>query len=183
MNGCLTGLVAITAGCATVNTWAAVFIGVFAGIFYLMGSVLLVKLRIDDAVDAIPVHMIGGAWGVIATGLFSTPERLETAFGLTEHAGWFYEWGNGSGDFTLLGIQLIAVLFIFSWTAVMMGLLFTVLHFLGLLRIDPLEEEVGMDISRHKGSCYDNEGAPTDGKIDELHTSRRQSKKVEGGEP
>lgn len=51
MNGCLTGLVAVTAGCATVEPWAAVVIGIFAGLFYLMGSKLLVKLRIDDAVD------------------------------------------------------------------------------------------------------------------------------------
>jgi Amt family ammonium transporter len=51
MNGCLTGLVAITAGCATVEPWAAVAIGSFAGLFYLLGSKLLVKLRIDDAVD------------------------------------------------------------------------------------------------------------------------------------
>ena len=51
MNGCLTGLVAITAGCACVETWAAVVIGIFAGWFYLIGSALLVKFRIDDAVD------------------------------------------------------------------------------------------------------------------------------------
>lgn len=55
MNGCLTGLVAVTAGCATVEPWAAVFIGVCAGWFYLLGSKALIKLRIDDAVDAIPV--------------------------------------------------------------------------------------------------------------------------------
>jgi len=57
MNGCLTGLVAITAGAATVETWGAVVIGVCAGWFYLLGSHLLVKFRIDDAVDAIPVHV------------------------------------------------------------------------------------------------------------------------------
>ena len=62
MNGCLTGLVAVTAGCATVETWAAVLIGVVAGWVYLALSKLLVKLRIDDAVDAIPVHMGGGMW-------------------------------------------------------------------------------------------------------------------------
>ena len=174
MNGCLTGLVAITAGCATVDTWAAVVIGMFAGLFYLMGSHLLVRLRIDDAVDAIPVHMIGGAWGVISTGLFSNPDRMEVAFGLGEHAGWFYEWGRGSGDFTFIGIQLIAVLFIFAWTSVTMGSFFYVLNMFGLFRISRLEEEVGMDISRHKGSCYNYEdgSAPVD-KVNELNTSRR----------
>jgi len=174
MNGCLTGLVAITAGCATVDTWAAVVIGMFAGLFYLLGSRLLVRLRIDDAVDAIPVHMIGGAWGVISTGLFSNPDRMEVAFGLGEHAGWFYEWGQGSGDFTLLGIQLLAVLFIFAWASITMGVFFYVLNVFGLFRISRLEEEVGMDISRHKGACYNYEdgSAPVD-KVNELNTSRR----------
>jgi len=62
MNGCLTGLVAVTSGCATVDTWAAVVIGIIAGWVYIGASKLLIKFRIDDAVDAIPVHMFGGAW-------------------------------------------------------------------------------------------------------------------------
>ena len=173
MNGCLTGLVAITAGCATVETWAAVIIGIFAGLFLFLGSKLLIKLRIDDAVDAIPVHMIGGAWGVIATGLFTSPDRLERAFGMSDHVGWFYSWHRGSGDFTLLGIQLVGVLFIFGWTAVTMGAWFAMLKAMGWLRIDPLEEEAGMDISRHKGPCYDMDGAATKDAVDELNTSRR----------
>ena len=139
MNGCLTGLVAITAGCATVEPWAAVVIGIVAGWLYLVGSKLLVKLRIDDAVDAIPVHMVGGAWGVIATGLFTSPTRRLMAFGAaSDHVGWFYEWGRGSGDFTLLGIQLLAVLYVIGWTGIMMGFFFSVLHYFDLLRIDPL---------------------------------------------
>jgi ammonium transporter, Amt family len=55
MNGCLTGLVAITAGCATVETWGAVLIGMVSGWVYFGLSKLLVRLRIDDAVDAVPV--------------------------------------------------------------------------------------------------------------------------------
>jgi len=177
MNGCLTGLVAITAGCATVETWAAVVIGFFAGVFYLMGSKLLVKLRIDDAVDAVPVHMVGGAWGVIATGLFSKPELMDRAFGLGAHAGWFYQLAEGSGDFTLIGIQLIAVLCICVWTGVTMGIFFYILNLFGLLRIDPLEEMVGMDISRHKGSAYNMEGDAPEDKVNELNVSR--TKKVD----
>lgn len=176
MNGCLTGLVAITAGCATVETWAAVVIGIFAGLFYLLASRALVLLRIDDAVDAIPVHMVGGAWGVIATGLFSNPDRMEVAFGMSEHSGWFYEWSQGSGDFTLLGIQLLSVSFILGWTSVTMGAYFYVLNIFGLFRITPLEEEVGMDISRHKGSAYDMDGSAPRDKVSELNSSRRNLK-------
>lgn len=175
MNGCLTGLVAITAPCATVETWAAVIIGMFAGLFYLIGSKLLVRFRIDDAVDAVPVHMVGGAWGVIATGLFSKPSLMATAFGMGSNAGWFYEWSEGSGDFTLLGIQLIGVLFIFGWTSVTMGGFFYIINMLGMFRISALEEEVGMDISRHKGACYTMDG-PAPEKIEELNSSRHSKK-------
>jgi ammonium transporter, Amt family len=167
MNGCLTGLVGITAGCATVETWSAVVIGMIAGALYLVGSELLVKFRIDDAVDAIPVHMVGGAWGVIATGLFTKPALRELAFARPELAerpgGWFYNGDDG----TLLGIQCLPVLFIFGWTFVVMGLFFYALNAMGMLRIDPLEEEVGMDISRHKGAAYD------------LHSNEEHAKAVE----
>ncbi len=51
MNGCLTGLVAITAGCATVEPWAAFVIGTTAGWIYLAASSLMLRLKIDDAVE------------------------------------------------------------------------------------------------------------------------------------
>lgn len=176
-NGCLTGLVAITAGCATVEPWAAVVIGIIAGWLYLLGSATLIKFRIDDAVDAVPVHMVGGAWGVISTGLFTTAELRKAAFGSDDHIGWFYEWGRGSGDFTLIGIQLIAVLFIIGWTGVVMGAYFYVLSKLGMLRLDKLEELVGMDISRHKGSAYNTSDNPRQEHIEELMNSRHGGSK------
>lgn len=176
MNGCLTGLVAITAGCASVEPWAAVVIGVVSGWVYLAGSKLLVRLKIDDAVDAIPVHMIGGAWGVISTGLFTTHERRAAAFGSGDHAGWFYEWGNGSGDFTLLGVQLIAILFIIGWTGIVMGLYFMLLNHFSLLRVNPIEEEAGMDISIHKGPAYEmKDGSASPEDIEALDKSRSGS--------
>jgi ammonium transporter, Amt family len=92
-NGCLTGLAAITGGAATVEPWAAVVIGMIAGWIYIVCSILLVRFRIDDAVDAIPVHMGGGGWGVLATGLFSAPRRMMAYMGGRDYnVGWFYEW-------------------------------------------------------------------------------------------
>jgi Amt family ammonium transporter len=179
MNGCLTGLVSITSGCATVETWAGMVIGIFAGLFYTMASRLLIRLRIDDAVDAVPVHMVGGTWGMIATGLLSTPTLIANAFGETEHSGWFYEWAEGSGDFTLIGTQLVAVLFVYGWSFVMMGLCFGGLHKLGWFRVDELEEMAGLDVSRHKGSAYDYT-EPPDGSAekmqDRISTSRHGAK-------
>ena len=173
MNGCLTGLVAVTAGCATVEPWAAFVIGIFAGWIYLAVSALMIRLKIDDAVDAIPVHLFGGMWGVIATGLFTSPGRLETAFNTVENVGWFYEWARGSGNFTLLGCQLVSVLFVLGWTACIFTPFCMLLKLMNWLRIDPLEEEVGMDISRHKGPAYDMDGSAKSDAVDKLNSSRR----------
>jgi hypothetical protein len=71
-NGALSGLVvAITAGCSVVEPWASVLIGGLAGVFYVLSFDLLIKLRIDDFVSAIPVHLANGIWGLIAVGLFA----------------------------------------------------------------------------------------------------------------
>jgi Amt family ammonium transporter len=87
MNGGLTGLAAITAGCASVEPWAGFLIGIIAGWIYLSASKLILKLKIDDAVDAIPVHLFGGAWGVIACGFFSNPARMAASGVPTAHVG------------------------------------------------------------------------------------------------
>jgi Amt family ammonium transporter len=126
--------------------------------------------------------MIGGAWGVIATGLLSKPDLMDRAFGLGDHAGWFYEWAAGSGDFTLIGIQLLGVLLIMGWTGVTMGVFFSVLNFVGLFRVDALEEEVGLDISVHKGPAYDTSGAANDAKVSELDASRGKDEKKSSDE-
>ena len=88
MNGCLTGLVSITAGCATVEPWCAFIIGIIGGWIYLSASALILRLKIDDAVDAIPVHLFGGAWGLIAAGLFSNERRMAAAAYATDNLGW-----------------------------------------------------------------------------------------------
>jgi Amt family ammonium transporter len=172
INGCLTGLVAITAGCATIEPWAAFVIGIAAGWIYLGASAFMLKCKIDDAVDAIPVHLFGGAWGVIAAGLFSNEGRMEAAAYSTENIGWFYEWGRGGGNFTLIGIQIISVLFVFGWTTVIFTPFCLLLKHVDWLRIDSLEEEVGADISRHKGPAYSNDAVKSEA-ILELHESRR----------
>jgi ammonium transporter, Amt family len=101
MNGALSGLVGITAGCSVCEPWAALVIGIVAGWVYIFWSSLLVQLKIDDAVDAIPVHLGNGMWGCIATGLFASPGLVANAYG-TENYGWFYNWGMGNGTGKLL---------------------------------------------------------------------------------
>merc|ERR1719454_2411095 len=69
-NGILAGLVSITAGCGNVESGSAVAIGLIGAFVYQGASMLLVKLKIDDPVDASPVHGACGIWGVLAAGLF-----------------------------------------------------------------------------------------------------------------
>mmetsp|Transcript_3909 Transcript_3909/g.10766 ORF Transcript_3909/g.10766 Transcript_3909/m.10766 type:complete len:631 (-) Transcript_3909:298-2190(-) len=154
LNGCLAGLVSITGACAVVEPWAAVVVGLVAGVVYACSSELLVKMRIDDAVDAIPVHLFGGLWGMIAVGLFASPGKLRNAYGRSEHVGWFYSWGRGSADAALLGVNVVGLLFILGWVLCTMLPFFFALGYLGWFRSDPLEEIVGLDISYHGGSAY-----------------------------
>ena len=70
-NGALAGLVGITAGCAYVDPWAAVVIGLLAGVIMIAGVHLIkLVLKVDDPVGAISVHGICGAWGLLAVGIF-----------------------------------------------------------------------------------------------------------------
>ena len=159
MNGALSGLVAVTAGTATVTPWAAILIGAVGGGCYLAMSKLLIRWRIDDAVDAVPVHLANGMWGIIAAGLFSEASLMEKAGYKTDHQGWFYEWGSGSGDANLLLAQVVTLLWIIGWVGGLMTPFFFVLDKLNMFRVDPLEEEVGLDISHHRGAAYDLSGA------------------------
>jgi len=167
MNGCLAGLVGITAGCSVVTPWAAVIIGMIAGLNYVGFSKFLIKMKIDDAVDAVPVHFANGIWGVIAVGLFAEKSNMETAGYKVQHLGWFYSWGNGTGDANLLLAQFTAVVWICSWVFCLMTPFFLALNAFGMFRVDPLEEEVGLDISHHRGAAYDL-SAPKKEDIEEL---------------
>jgi Amt family ammonium transporter len=155
MNGCLAGLVAITAGCSVVTPWSAVIIGIVAGWVYYGFSKFLIAMKIDDAVDAVPVHFANGCWGVIAVGLFAEETAMATAGYNSAHTGWFYSWGKGTGDANLLLCQFIAVVWICGWVFFVMTPFFLTLNALGMFRVDPLEEDVGLDISHHRGAAYD----------------------------
>lgn len=171
MNGSLGGLVAITAGCSVIQPWLSVIVGFIGGIIYFSFSKFLVYFRIDDAVDAIPVHFANGIWGVLAVGLFSDPVLQGRVYSSTAHHGWFYNFN----DATLLLIELILVLFVIAWVSACMIPFFVLLKCFGLFRVDPLEEEVGLDVSHHRGSAYYDDG-PTDDAIQALNDSRHGRK-------
>jgi len=174
MNGTLAGLVAITAGCSTVQPWAAIIIGSIGGWVYMGFSKLLIKLRIDDAVDAIPVHFANGLWGVFAVGLFADGHLMRIAGYNGDHEGLFYEWNGPSSDRdgNLMAAQLTSIAFIIGWVSVLMIPFFIILLKAGLFRVDPLEEEVGLDISHHNGAAYDINGSAKKEDVEELMEAR-----------
>ena len=168
-----------TGGCAVVEPYGAVIIGFTAGLLYMCFSKLLLRWFIDDCVDAIPVHCIGGIWGVIAIGLFATPQYMENAYGTSTHVGWFYEFARGSASFNLLGCQLIGILFILGWVTAIMLPFFSLLNFLGWLRADPLNELVGLDLSYHGGSYRSRGGSLSN---EHLEAFRKRKRALEGGD-
>jgi len=154
MNGCISGLVAITGGCGVIEPWASIIIGLVAGWLYLLSSNLLVRLRIDDAVDAIPIHLTNGIWGAISTALFASQNGMERLSNSTNppHVGWFYSLWQGSSDATLLACHAVGIVVVIAWVASLMVPFFLCLNYFGLLRCDAMDEVAGLDISYNSNS-------------------------------
>jgi Amt family ammonium transporter len=142
LNGLLAGLVGITAPCAVVSPGASIFIGLIAGVLVVLSVELIDKvLKIDDPVGASSVHLVCGVWGTLAVGIWGNAEGV--AVGLLH-----------GGGFTQLGIQLVGVISVGAWAAIMSLVLFLGIKALTGLRISPREELVGLDLSEHKSEAY-----------------------------
>ncbi|MCC8104819.1 MAG: ammonium transporter [Clostridiales bacterium] len=141
LNASLAGLVAITAPCDVTDCFGALVIGAVAGLLVVFGVWLLDnKLRIDDPVGAVAVHMCNGIWGTLAVGLFATT----SAPGNDTLVGLFY-----GGGFELLGKQLIGFIAVAVWTAVTITITFTVIKAIFGLRVSEEEEILGLDATEH----------------------------------
>ncbi|MEP6895090.1 MAG: ammonium transporter [Chloroflexota bacterium] len=156
VNGTLAGLVAITAPCAFVDPWAAVVIGLVAGLLVCWASVVLEKLKIDDPVGAVPVHFVNGAWGVLAVGLFANANPETAGWNGMESAvtGLFY--GGG----TQILAQLTEVISIFVVVAGLSYLFFKVLAGAKLLRVDAEVEIGGLDMPEMGSLAYPADWEP-----------------------
>ncbi|MEL7567340.1 MAG: ammonium transporter, partial [Dehalobacterium sp.] len=138
LNGALAGLVAITAGCASVNPAGAAMIGLASGILIVFSVEFFDKvLKIDDPVGAISVHGVCGSFGTAMVGLFAVD------------GGLFY--GGGT---SLLVTQLIGIGAVFVWTSLTAFILFSILKATVGLRVDLKEEEAGLDIWEHGMQAY-----------------------------
>jgi Amt family ammonium transporter len=153
LNGILAGLVGITAGADVVTPLSAIIIGLIAG-GLVVGSVLVFdRIRIDDPVGAISVHLTCGIWGTLAVGIFSTNPA---------HT---------------IGIQLVGVLAYGAFAATCAFALFFVINAVMGLRVSEEEELEGLDIGEHGMHAYDF-GTTGRGIADEVfarHTQRSQA--------
>ena len=143
LNGALAGLVSITAGCGNMTESGAVLAGLIGGILVVLSMGFIEKtLKIDDAVGAISVHGVAGAWGTLAIGLWGVDG--DTGIGLF----------NGGGA-AQLGAQAIGVVAYAVWAIVLSFVfLYIIKVIFGGLRVTEEEEIQGLDISEHGSIAY-----------------------------
>jgi Amt family ammonium transporter len=141
-NGAIAGLVAITAPCAFVDPWAAIVIGLVAGLIVPPLVVLIDKLRVDDPIGAIPVHGIAGIFGTLACGLFATEGRAEAL--ATGAGGLFY-----TGSASQLWVQFYGIAATIGFTFVASFIVFAIIKYTVGLRVPEDQELAGLDISEH----------------------------------
>ena len=131
LNGILAGLVGITAGADQMAAMSATLIGLIAGAI-VVGSVLFFdKMKIDDPVGAISVHLVCGIWGTLAVGIF----------------------GNLAGG-TQLVSQIVGIVAIGIFTFAFAFILFSIIKATMGLRVSPDEESEGLDVGEHGNVAY-----------------------------
>ncbi len=148
VNGALAGLVAITAPCAFVGPGAAAIIGIVAGILVVFSVLFFDKLRIDDPVGALSVHLANGIWGTLSVGLFA----ITTAPGGIDKDGLFF-----GGGFSLLGSQIIGVICVGAFTFIASLLAWILIKAVFDLRVTPEQEMEGLDLSEMGMEAYPGE--------------------------
>lgn len=133
LNGVLAGLVAITAGCANVDPWAAVIIGLIAGVLVVLSVLFIDRIGIDDPVGAVSVHGVNGAWGTLAAGIFN--------------AGALF-------NMKIIGVQLIGIFTAFAVAFIGGFIIFKGIDAVMGLRVSKEEELEGLDTGEHGYSAY-----------------------------
>ena len=142
LNGCLAGLVAITAPCAVVSPGDAIVIGLIAGVLVVLAIEFIDKvLKIDDPVGASSVHMVNGIFGTLAVGIWGNVDGV--AVGLL--------YGGG---FHQLGIQALGALSVAAWAGLTSAALFFGIKKTVGLRVTAKEELMGLDLGEHKSEAY-----------------------------
>jgi Amt family ammonium transporter len=137
LNGTLAGLVAITAGCAAVGLGSSVLIGLIAGVIVVYSVLFFDRVKLDDPVGALSVHLVNGIWGTAAVGLFATD------------GGLFLGGGAAKLMTQLTGIAAVGAL-VFPLSLVGWALLKATLG----IRVSANEESEGLDSGEHGMEAY-----------------------------
>jgi len=132
LNGALGGLVGITANCHCVTPFSAVIIGLVAGIIATFGCLLLERLKLDDAVGAVPVHLFCGIWGILAVALFNEAGFSPKQLGV-----------QALGVGSIAGAAFLGALVVFFLIDKTVG-----------LRASDDEQDLGLDFTEHSGAAY-----------------------------
>ena len=139
LNASLAGLVGITAGCDALDAVGAAIVGIVSGLLVVVVvEGLDLRLHIDDPVGAVGVHCANGVWGTLAVGLLANPDAPAGLHGLLY-----------TGEWSLLGVQLLGFAAVAAWSAVTMLAFFTFLKKIDFLRADAADELAGLDRSEH----------------------------------
>jgi Amt family ammonium transporter len=153
-SGVVAGLVAITPACGAVNTVGALIVGAVAGAGCAYAVGLKYKFGLDDSLDVVGVHLVGGILGCVLIGFVGTnksPQGVDGLFGSMN--GLFY-----GGNTTLLGHQIMGVLFTVVWTGVLTTLIGLAIKYTIGWRVSEDEEIDGIDFAEHGESAYDLDG-------------------------
>lgn len=151
LNGCLAGLVAITAPCAFVSVGASAIIGLIAGALVVVGVIFFDRVRCDDPVGATSVHLLNGVFGTLCIGLFATPDRIGRAGNDAATAGLFY-----GGGVDQLITQLIGVVACGAYVMLTAAVAWVILKQTVGIRVSREEEIEGLDIGEHGNEAYPN---------------------------
>lgn len=133
INGTLAGLVAVTASCHVIDERSAALIGAVGGLVMLGVSYLLQRFKIDDAVDAIPVHLGAGVWGTLSVGIFGKSNLLGTG-----HTWW-----------SQIGVQILGIAAIGLWAFLCAFLVMFIVNRISPLRVSPEDEQSGLNVAEH----------------------------------
>jgi Amt family ammonium transporter len=147
VSGAVAGAVAITPACGFVDTVGATVIGLLAGVLCALAVGLKFRLKVDDSLDVLAVHGVGGFTGMLMVGVLGTA-AVKGVDGL------FY-----GGGLHLLEVQVLAVLAVGAYAFLATCLLALAVKAVMGLRVSPDDEEVGLDLSQHEESSYDWESA------------------------
>jgi Amt family ammonium transporter len=147
LNGCLAGLVAITAPCAFVSVPMSLLIGAIAGPLVVVAVLFFDRVKIDDPVGAVSVHLVNGVWGTLAVGLFANPAVSPAA--AVVKPGLFM-----GGGLTQLLPQVYGVLAVGAFVFLLSLAVWTVIKVAMGLRVSAEEEIEGLDVGEHGNMAY-----------------------------